>query len=50
MLGVAIIYFLTYIMLATFVMLNLFVLIILNDFEEYNLNTNNPLENFKKNL
>jgi hypothetical protein len=31
-------------------MLNLFILIILNDFEEYNLNKNNPVEEFKENL
>ncbi len=37
-------------MTATFVMLNLFILIILNDFEEYNLKDNNPIEEFKENL
>lgn len=37
-------------MIATFIMLNLFVLIILNDFEEYNLNKDNPVEKFKDNL
>jgi hypothetical protein len=31
-------------------MLNLFILIILNDFEQYNLNDDNPVEDFKKNL
>ena len=40
----------TYIMMTTLVMLNLFVLIILNDFEEYNLKEDNPVEQFKENL
>jgi len=31
-------------------MLNLFVLIILNDFEEYNIKTDNPIEEFSENL
>ncbi len=31
-------------------MFNLFVLIILNDFEEYNIKTDNPVEEFKENL
>lgn len=36
--------------MATTVMLNLFVLIILNDFEAYNLKDDNPVELFKENL
>ena len=36
--------------MATTVMMNLFVLIILNDFEEYNLKDDNPVELFKENL
>lgn len=44
------IYFLSYIMITSFVMLNLFILIILNDFEEFNLKSNNPIEEFKENL
>lgn len=43
-------FFLTFTMMATTVMLNLFVLIILNDFEAYNLKDDNPVELFKENL
>lgn len=43
-------FFLTYIMITSIVMLNLFILIILNDFEEYNLKDDNPVELFKENL
>jgi len=37
-------------MLTTLIMLNLFILIILNDFEEFNLTKDNPVECFKDNL
>ena len=43
-------FFISYILICTFVMLNLFILIVLQNFEEYNLKKNNPLENFKENL
>lgn len=46
----AVFYFFTYILFTTFIMLELFVLIILNDFEEYNLKDDNPIEQFKENL
>lgn len=44
------IFFLTYIMLTTIIMLNLFILIILNDFEEFNLKEDNSIDQFKDNL
>lgn len=43
-------FFLTYIMLTTIIMLNLFILIILNDFEEFNLKEDNSIDQFKVNL
>ena len=37
-------------MLTTIIMLNLFILIILNDFEEFNLKEDNSIDQFKVNL
>jgi len=37
-------------MMTTIVMLNLFILIILNDFEEFNLKEDNSIDQFKDNL
>lgn len=36
--------------MTTIVMLNLFILIILNDFEEFNLKEDNSIDQFKDNL
>ena len=44
--GLAVIYFLFFIVLVQFVMLNLFVLVILQQFEENFINEDNPLSNF----
>lgn len=50
LLGFSVWFFLSYIMITSFIMLNLFILIILNDFEEFNLKQNNPIEEFQDNL
>ena len=46
----AIPFFLTFILNCSFIGLNLFILIIIQDFEEYNLKPNNPIEEFNENL
>jgi hypothetical protein len=43
-------FFLTFILMCSFIALNLFILIIIQDFEEYNLKPNNPIEEFNDNL
>jgi len=42
--GVALLYFLSFIMICSFIMLNLFILIIIDFFEAYNLKEDNPLD------
>lgn len=46
----AIPFFLTFVLIGRFVMINLFILVILNDFEEFHLKTDNPVEKFQTNL
>eukprot|EP00825_Cyclidium_porcatum_P019509 TRINITY_DN2214_c0_g1_i1.p1 TRINITY_DN2214_c0_g1~~TRINITY_DN2214_c0_g1_i1.p1 ORF type:complete len:381 (+),score=74.92 TRINITY_DN2214_c0_g1_i1:61-1203(+) len=46
----AIPFMLSYVTISSYIMLNLFVLIILNDFEEYNLKSDNSVEQFSNSL
>jgi len=49
-LGTSIAYFLSFIMICSFIMLNLFILIIIEYFENFNLVADNPLERFNNNV
>ena len=46
----AIIYFLSFFLICSYIMLNLFILIIIQQFEEYHLRDNNPIQTFRENL
>lgn len=47
---VAIIYFFTFVTLCSYIMINIFIIIIIQQFEEYQLEENNPIQTFKENL
>lgn len=49
-LGTSITYFFTFVMICSWIMLNLFILIIIEYFENFNLKDNNPLEVFNDNI
>lgn len=44
------IYFISFFLICTYIMLNLFILIIIQQFEEYHLRVNNPIQTFRENL
>ena len=46
----AIPYFLSFFLICSYIMLNLFILIIIQQFEEYHLRVNNPIQTFRENL
>ena len=48
--NIAPLYFIVFILLVTHIMLNLFILVIIEQFERYYLSENNPLEIFSDNL
>jgi hypothetical protein len=43
-------FYITFELICNFIMLNLFILIVLQDFEEYNLKKDNPLDEYKESL
>jgi len=45
-----VVYFLSFIMICSFIMINLFVLVIIEQFEKYMGDKENPIESFKENL
>ena len=46
----AIFFFLSFFLICSYIMLNLFILIIIQQFEEYHLRVNNPIQTFRENL
>ena len=48
--GYGLVYFISFVVICTFVMLNLFILVILQQFDTYYLDTDNVIEKFKNNL
>ena len=48
--AVAVIFFLTFIMLCSYIMINVFILIIIQQFEEFQLEERNPIQTFRENL
>ena len=46
----AAIFFLTFVILCSYIMINVFILIIIQQFEEYQIEENNPIQTFKENL
>lgn len=46
----SIIYFFTFVTLCSYIMINIFIIIIIQQFEEYQVDENNPIQTFKENL
>lgn len=43
-------YFVSFYIITTEIMINLFILVLLNQFDEYSINSENPMHTFKENL
>ena len=47
--GVSIFYYVIFVLLQQYIMLNLFILVLMQNFEENYINTDNPIQNFSNN-